>query len=102
MAYLFENVLVKNFKNNFQVFFLLFQGKEDVTPGLNNLVDLPQEAPISPSGLQFEPILAEIDEDTNKFIFGMKRECSRDQLDYCAGSKYKSGAHTMCKYCVST
>ena len=31
----------------------------------------------------------------------MKKECSRDQLDYCAGNKYKSGDHTMCKYCVS-
>ena len=61
---------------------------------------MPEESPSS-IGLDFEPVLAEIDEDTNKLIYGMKRECSRDQLDYCAGSKYKSGDHTMCKYCVS-
>ena len=83
--------------------FISFQGIEDVTPGINNLLEFPQEeeSALSSIGLDFEPILAEIDEDTNKFIFGMKKECSRDQLDYCAGNKYKSGDHTMCKYCVS-
>ena len=79
---------------------LIFQSVGQYTPGINNLVELPEESPSS-IGLDFEPVLAEIDEDTNKLIYGMKRECSRDQLDYCAGSKYKSGDHTMCKYCVS-
>ena len=52
--------------------------------------------------MTFEPVVAEVEsEDDNKYIFQLKNECSQDQLDYCAGAKYKSGDHTMCKHCVS-
>ena len=55
-----------------------------------------------PPPLTFEPVVAEVEsEDDNKYIFQLKKECSQDQLDYCAGAKYKSGDHTMCKHCVS-
>ena len=67
----------------------------------DSLSDLPQEPEtLFPGG--FEAVVEEVDEDDNPLIFAMKRECSQNQLDYCAGSKYKSGDHTMCKYCVST
>ncbi len=46
-------------------------------------------------------VVAEVDEDLNPFISQAKRACSKDQVDYCAGSAYKSATHTMCKYCVS-
>jgi hypothetical protein len=65
--------------------------------------DLPEDLPDDPpsSGLQVEAIVAEIDEDTNPLILQSKKICSKDQIDYCAGSPYKSPSHTMCKYCVS-
>ena len=54
-----------------------------------------------PGTLKFEAVVAEVEsEDDNKFIFQSKK-CSQDQLDYCAGGKFKSEDHTMCKYCVS-
>ncbi len=31
----------------------------------------------------------------------MKSNCSEEMKDYCAGAAWKSGEHTMCKYCVS-
>ena len=66
----------------------------------DSLSELPQEPEsLFPGG--FEPVVEELDEDDNPLIFSMKRECSQDQLDYCAGTKYKSGDHTMCKFCVS-
>lgn len=67
----------------------------------DSLSDLPQEPEsLFPGG--FEAVVEEVDEDDNPLIFSMKRECSQNQLDYCAGAKYKSGDHTMCKFCVST
>ena len=63
-----------------------------------SFASLSEEVPPS----TFEAVVAEVEsEDDNKFIFQLKKECSQDQLDYCAGAKHKSGDHTMCKYCVS-
>ena len=79
---------------------IIFQAEGDHV-SFDSLSDLPQEPEsLFPGG--FEAVVEEVDEDDNPLIFAMKRECSQNQLDYCAGSKYKSGDHTMCKYCVST
>ena len=63
-----------------------------------SFASLAQDLPDDPL---FEPVVAEVDEDDNPLISTMKRECSKDQLEYCAGKPYKSGEHTMCRYCVS-
>ena len=57
--------------------------------------------PISDGDLETLAVVAEVDEDSNQFISQSKKICSKDQLDYCAGSSYKGASHTMCKYCVS-
>ena len=79
---------------------IIFQAEGDHV-SFDSLSDLPQEPEsLFPGG--FEAVVEEVDEDDNPLIFSMKRECSQNQLDYCAGAKYKSGDHTMCKFCVST
>jgi hypothetical protein len=64
--------------------------------------DLPEDPSDPVSGLETSAVVEEVDEDSNPFIFQTKKTCSKDQLDYCAGSAYKSTTHTMCKYCVRT
>lgn len=65
------------------------------------LADVPSgDGPNNLGGFDLDSVVAEVDEDSNKIILGMKKECTKDQLEFCAGSKYKSGDHTMCKYCV--
>ena len=81
------------FISNFPYFFFQSEGEPPVS-----FASLSEDPP----PLTFEPVVAEVEsEDDNKYIFQLKKECSQDQLDYCAGAKYKSGDHTMCKHCVS-
>jgi hypothetical protein len=65
------------------------------------LSELPPESEADSGKPQFEAVVADMDEDSNVFIKAMKAACTKDQLDYCTGAKWKSVNHTMCQYCVS-
>ena len=83
---------------------------EDPIPLSDGLIDVPEGDPpqtgegsfVVDGGLIFEAVTDEIDENDNPLILESKVECEADQKDYCYGDDYKSGAHTMCKFCVSS
>ncbi|TRY77379.1 hypothetical protein TCAL_07913, partial [Tigriopus californicus] len=64
-----------------------------------DLVELPSDKELEDK--LNEPFFAAIeqDEDDNTFIKDMKDQCGEDAFVYCAGEKYKSINHTMCRFC---
>jgi hypothetical protein len=67
---------------------------------LSGLSSLPTESEFGGGGLEISAVVEDVDEDSNPLIFKMKNACSKDQLDYCVGTNWKSKDHTMCKFCV--